>query len=281
MDRGLSIERDVREGLLRLARELSLPLLATNDAHYVHESQADAHDNLLCIGVGKNKADEKRFRFSGSGYYLKTAAEMRALFAELPEACDNTLLIAERVGSYDEVFDNIDEMPQFPDVPDGETQESWLRKEVLMGLAMRYGDPVPAEVLERFETEMSVIGPMGFSSYFLVVADICKSGRPAQLCAPSPHIGAMPNNLPCAVFPQGVAEGGALSNRVTRYPTPSLNCGFVGGSCAPRVDSGNEAGPPRCREGDGSVLSVGGFTLPENSWRGGHAAALSARADLW
>ncbi|MYS72848.1 PHP domain-containing protein, partial [Streptomyces sp. SID5926] len=104
MDHGLAIERDVREGLLRLARELSLPLLATNDAHYIHESQADAHDNLLCIGVGKNKADEKRFRFSGSGYYLKTAAEMRALFAELPEACNNTLLIAERVGSYDEVF---------------------------------------------------------------------------------------------------------------------------------------------------------------------------------
>ncbi|MFC8086185.1 DNA polymerase III subunit alpha [Streptomyces sp. NPDC057340] len=177
MDHGLPIERDVREGLLRLARELSLPLLATNDAHYIHESQADAHDNLLCIGVGKNKADEKRFRFSGSGYYLKTAAEMRALFAELPEACDNTLLIAERVGSYDEVFDNVDEMPQFPDVPDGETQESWLRKEVLTGLAMRYGDPVPAEVLERFETEMSVIGPMGFSSYFLVVADICKYAR--------------------------------------------------------------------------------------------------------
>lgn len=177
MDHGLSIERDVREGLLRLARELSLPLLATNDAHYIHESQADAHDNLLCIGVGKNKADEKRFRFSGSGYYLKTAAEMRALFAELPEACDNTLLIAERVGSYDEVFDNVDEMPQFPDVPDGETQESWLREEVLTGLAMRYGDPVPTEVLERFETEMSVIGPMGFSSYFLVVADICKYAR--------------------------------------------------------------------------------------------------------
>ncbi|WCN07351.1 DNA polymerase III subunit alpha [Streptomyces sp. M92] len=177
MDHGLSIERDVRDGLLRLAKELGMPLLATNDAHYIHESQADAHDNLLCIGVGKNKADEKRLRFGGSGYYLKTAAEMRALFAELPEACDNTLLIAERVGSYDEVFDNVDEMPQFPDVPDGETQESWLRKEVLAGLAMRYGDPVPAEVLERFETEMSVIGPMGFSSYFLVVADICKYAR--------------------------------------------------------------------------------------------------------
>ncbi|MFI6976988.1 DNA polymerase III subunit alpha [Embleya sp. NPDC050154] len=177
MDHGLAIERDVRDGLLRLARELDLPLLATNDAHYVTEDQADAHDSLLCIGVGKNKDDPRRFRFDGSGYHLRTAAEMRALFAELPQACDNTLLIAERVESYEDVFDYVDEMPHFPDVPAGESQESWLRKEVLAGLTLRYGDPVPEHVLDRFETEMSVIGPMGFSSYFLVVADICRHAR--------------------------------------------------------------------------------------------------------
>jgi DNA polymerase III subunit alpha len=181
MDHGLDIERNVREGLLRLAKQLNIPLLATNDAHYVTEDQADAHDNLLCIGVGKNKDDPNRFRFNGSGYYLKTAAEMRGLFSELPEACDNTLLVAERIESYDEVFDYVDEMPQFPDVPEGETQESWLRKEVLKGLAVRYGDPIPAEVMERFETEMTVIGPMGFSSYFLVVADICRHAREAGI----------------------------------------------------------------------------------------------------
>ncbi|MFJ2214491.1 DNA polymerase III subunit alpha [Streptomyces sp. NPDC101062] len=177
MDHGLDIEREVRDGLLRLAGDLGIPLLATNDAHYVTEDQADAHDSLLCIGVGKNKDDPGRFRFNGSGYYLRTAAEMRALFSELPGACDNTLLIAERVEPYDEVFDHTDEMPRFPDVPDGETQESWLRKDVLKGLATRYGTPVPQAVLERFETEMSVIGPMGFSSYFLVVADICRHAR--------------------------------------------------------------------------------------------------------
>lgn len=149
MDHGLDIEREVRRGLLRLAKELRIPLLATNDAHYVTEDQADAHDSLLCIGVGKNKDDPNRFRFNGSGYYLKSAAEMRGLFSELPEACDNTLLIAERVESYDEVFDHVDEMPRFPDVPEGETQESWLRKEALKGLAMRYGDPIPRHVLDR------------------------------------------------------------------------------------------------------------------------------------
>ncbi|UGQ12214.1 DNA polymerase III subunit alpha [Yinghuangia sp. ASG 101] len=174
MDHGLDIERTVRDGLLRLAADLAIPLLATNDAHYTTEDQADAHDTLLCIGVGRNKDDPNRFRFAGTGYHLKTAADMRDLFAELPRACDNTLLIAERVGPYDEVFDHVDEMPRFPD---GETQESWLRHEVRRGLVRRYGDPIPPHVLERFETEMSVIGPMGFSSYFLVVADICRHAR--------------------------------------------------------------------------------------------------------
>ncbi|MBT2230755.1 DNA polymerase III subunit alpha [Nonomuraea sp. NEAU-A123] len=177
MDHGISIEREVRADLLRLAKQLNIPLLVTNDSHYVTEDQADAHDSLLCVGVGKNKDDPNRFRFNGSGYYLKTADEMRKLFAELPEGCDNTLLVAEMVSDYSDVFQHIDRMPQFPDVPEGETQESWLRQEVERGLELRYGTPVPAEVMERYETEMKVIGPMGFSSYFLVVADICKYAR--------------------------------------------------------------------------------------------------------
>lgn len=177
MDHGLDLERNVRGDLLRLAKDLGIPLLATNDAHYVLEEHADAHDNLLCIGVGKNKDDPGRFKFNGSGYYLKTAEQMRELFSELPEACDNTLLIAERIESYDEVFAEKNEMPDFPDVPEGETQESWLRRDVIKGLEMRYGSPIPDHVMERFETEMKVIGPMGFSSYFLVVADICKYAR--------------------------------------------------------------------------------------------------------
>ena len=176
MDHGLDIERDVREDLLRLAKELDIPLLGTNDSHYVTEDQADAHDNLLCIGVGKNKDDPNRFKFNGSGYYIKTAQEMRHLFGELPEACDNTLLIAERIQPYTEVFDYVDRMPQF-EVDEGETQESQLRRDVMRGLEMRYGSPVPEHVLERFEIEMKVIGPMGFSSYFLIVADICKYAR--------------------------------------------------------------------------------------------------------
>jgi DNA polymerase-3 subunit alpha len=176
MDHGVAIESQVRDGLLRLARQLQLPLIVTNDSHYVTEDQADAHDSLLCIGVGKNKADEKRFRFSGSGYYLRSAEEMRRLFADLPQACDATLEVASRIEDYGEVFAQVDRMPQFA-VPLGETQESWLRHELDLGLARRYGDSPPPQVLEQMATELAVIEPLGFSSYFLIVADICRFAR--------------------------------------------------------------------------------------------------------
>ncbi|MFB9833641.1 DNA polymerase III subunit alpha [Actinoallomurus acaciae] len=177
MDHGLAIERRVRDDLLRLARELDLPPLATNDSHYVTEDQAEAHDALLCIGTGKRLADQNRFRFSGTGYFIKTPEEMRALWdAEVPGACDNTLLIAERVGDYGEVFAHRDLMPKFP-VPEGETESSWLRKETLAGARHRYAGDPPRETLERIDYELSVIDDMGFPGYFLVVADICRYAR--------------------------------------------------------------------------------------------------------
>ncbi len=176
MDHGLDIERSVRADLLKIAKTLGLPLLASNDSHYVTADQADAHDALLCIGVGRVKDDPSRFRFRGEGYYVRSAEEMRHLFRDLPEACDNTLLVAEQVESYEEVFSHVDRMPQF-DVPPGETQESWLRKELARGVQLRYGDNPPAEVTERIETELKVIEPMGFASYFLIVSDICRYAR--------------------------------------------------------------------------------------------------------
>ena len=177
MDHGVDIERQVRQDLLRVAKRLDLPLLATNDSHYVTEDQADSHDDLLCVGVGRNKDDANRFRFNGSGYYIKSADEMRELFKELPEACDNTLRVAEQIESYADVFAHVDRMPQFPDVPEGQTQGEYLREQIKLGVIERYGDDVPEGVWERIETEMAVIEPMGFSSYFLVVADICKHAR--------------------------------------------------------------------------------------------------------
>ncbi|MFI7650807.1 DNA polymerase III subunit alpha [Micromonospora sp. NPDC049460] len=177
MDHGLPIERRVREELLKLGQQLDLPPLATNDSHYVIESQAQAHDALLCVGTGKRLADADRFRFSGSGYYLKSAEEMRALWDdEVPGACDNTLLIAERIGDYGEVFASRDLTPRFP-VPEGESESSWLRKETLQGACWRYGEHPPREVLDRIDYELSVIDAMGFPGYFLVVADICRYAR--------------------------------------------------------------------------------------------------------
>ncbi len=169
MDHGLEIETRVRADLLRLARDLGLPLVATNDLHYVHATDAEDHDTLLCVSAGANKDTPGRFRFDGNGYYLKSPAEMRALFAELPEACDNTLAIAERCStSFAEGTGTY--MPQFP-VPDGESEASWFIKEVRRGLERRFRGEVPDYALKQAEFEEDVIIGKGYAGYFLVVAD--------------------------------------------------------------------------------------------------------------
>ncbi|MBF6364039.1 DNA polymerase III subunit alpha [Nocardia farcinica] len=177
MDHGLSIERRVREGLLDIGRKLGIPPLATNDCHYVYESDAANHEALLCVQTGKTLSDPTRFKFDGSGYYLKSGDEMRAIWdAEVPGACDNTLLIGERVQSYDAVWEHRDRMPIFP-VPEGETQASWLHKEVMRGLERRFPNGVPEEYLRRAEYELGVICEMGFPAYFLVVGDLINHAR--------------------------------------------------------------------------------------------------------
>jgi len=168
MDHGLEIERRVQKELLEIARDLGIPLLATNDLHYTHQSDASAHEALLCVQSGSTLDDPNRFKFDGDGYYLKTAAEMRHLFRELPEACDNTLRIAERCRS--EFNTSANYMPRFP-VPEGETEESWFVKEVERGLHHRYPDGIPDRVRKQAEYETNVIVQMGFPGYFLVVAD--------------------------------------------------------------------------------------------------------------
>ena len=177
MDHGLSIERSVREGLLDIAQKLGLPPLATNDSHYVTKDQAEAHSALLCVQAGKTLDDPNRFKFDGDGYYLKSAAEVREYWdAQVPGAADNTLLVAERVESYADVFAEQDRMPYFP-VPEGETQASWLRKEVDRGLAWRYPDGVSDEHRRRADYELDVIVGKGFPAYFLVVADLVRHAR--------------------------------------------------------------------------------------------------------
>ena len=177
MDHGLSIERRVRDGLLEIGRKLSLAPLATNDSHYVRQADATAHGALLCVQSGKTLNDPDRFKFDGDGYYLKSTEEMRALWDEqIPQACNTTLLIAERIGGYDEVFGYIDRMPRYP-VPEGQTQESALRAEVCAGLARRFPAGVPEEYQRRADYELDIINQMGFPAYFLVVADLVRYAK--------------------------------------------------------------------------------------------------------
>ncbi len=168
MDHGIPVERRVQQDLLALAKRLDLPLVATNDLHYTHAGDATSHAALLCVQSGSTLDDPNRFKFDGDEYYLKSAGQMRALFRDLPEACDNTLVIAERCAVQFDTQANY--MPRYP-VPEGETEESWFVKEVENGLRYRYPDGIPAEVRARAEYETGVIVQMGFPGYFLVVAD--------------------------------------------------------------------------------------------------------------
>ncbi|MCW2529686.1 MAG: polymerase alpha subunit, partial [Pseudonocardiales bacterium] len=171
MDHGLDIEKVVTEGLLRLGKDLGLPMIATNDLHYTNAEDADAHEVLLCVQSGKTMADPARFKFDGRDFYLKSPAEMRSLWADkhdLREACDNTLLIAERCEV--EFTEGANYMPRYP-VPEGEDENSWFIKEVERGLLVRYPGGVPANVRKQADYEAEVIVSMGFPGYFLVVAD--------------------------------------------------------------------------------------------------------------
>lgn len=171
MDHGLDIETRVRDGLLRLSKDLSIPPIATNDSHYVRPEDAGAHEHLLCVSSGSTMSDPGRFKFHGDSYYIKSPEEMRELWADrngLPEACDNTLLIAERCNVEFNTAANY--MPRFP-VPEGESEDSWFVKEVEKGLAFRYPQGIPDKVRKQAEFETGVITQMGFPGYFLVVAD--------------------------------------------------------------------------------------------------------------
>ncbi|MEU4684680.1 DNA polymerase III subunit alpha [Streptomyces xinghaiensis] len=171
MDHGLELEKRVRDDLLRIGKKLGIPPLVTNDSHYTHAGEADAHDALLCIQTGKNLSDPDRFRFGGSGYYLKSTDEMYAIDSSdaWQEGCANTLLVAEQIDTTG-WFEKRDLMPRF-EVPEGYTEVTWFREEVKRGMARRYPGGVPEDRQQQAEYEMDVIIQMGFPGYFLVVAD--------------------------------------------------------------------------------------------------------------
>jgi DNA polymerase III subunit alpha len=173
MDHALSIEKRVREDLLRLAKDLNLPLVGTNDLHYTNQEDHKAHDALLCVQVGSNIYDPNRFKFESQEYYLKSPKQMRDLFSEIPEAANNTLLIAERC---EVSFEKRDLMPRFP-VPEGETEAGWLEKETWRGMARRFPNGYSDRHKQQASYELDVMIRMGFPGYFLVVADFIAWAR--------------------------------------------------------------------------------------------------------
>lgn len=181
MRHGMPEERVINEGLVKVARELSLPIVATNDSHYLEQKDAPAHDVLLCIGTGKTVSDTSRMKFYSDQFYVKTTEEMYELWSDLPEACENTARIADRIDI--RIPEKIFHLPQYP-VPqpaDAEVSDNeYLRKICEEGLIARYGrDRVANDsaLRARLEYELDVITKMGFASYFLIVWDFIKYAR--------------------------------------------------------------------------------------------------------
>ncbi|GAC1546240.1 MAG: DNA polymerase III subunit alpha [Vulcanimicrobiaceae bacterium] len=183
MRHGIPEQDIVNDGLIKLAREMHLPLVATNDSHYLNRADAQAHDVLLCIGTGKTVQDTSRMKFMTDEFYVKSAQEMRDLFKDVPDACDNTLAIAKRIDI--RIPEKQFNIPLYP-VPRSETllaersPEAYLREICELGLVARYGtdraqdDPV---LRERLDYELGIINKMGFPSYFLIVWDFIKYAR--------------------------------------------------------------------------------------------------------
>jgi DNA polymerase-3 subunit alpha len=174
-DHGIPAQIETNPQLVEIARKIGAPLIATNDSHYTHRHDHTAHDALLCVQTGSMLSDPKRFKFEGEEHYLKSAAEMRHLFREVPEACDSTLWIAERADVQID-FGKV-HLPNFA-VPEGFADDiSYLTHLTMEGAKKRWGDNLGSDVVERLSFELKVIADMGFASYFLIVWDLIKHAR--------------------------------------------------------------------------------------------------------
>ena len=173
-DHGIRQQTQVNTSLIRLSRELGIPMVVTNDVHYIREEDAVPHDLLLCIQTGKKVSDQDRMRYEGGQYYLKSEEEMQKVFPYAREAMDNTHKIAERC-NVEFVFGE-QKVPKF-DVPEGYDAFSYLKELCETGLVKRYGDPPPQELQERLSYELSTIKNMGYVDYFLIVWDFIRFAK--------------------------------------------------------------------------------------------------------
>ena len=174
-DHGIPEQRQTNPMLLEIAKKIQAPVLATNDSHYTHQHDAEAHDALLCVQTGSLLSDTDRLKFHGDQHYLKSAGEMRRLFAEVPSSCDNSLWIAERADVTIEFGQP--QLPEFP-LPEGfATDTDYLRHLTYEGAKKRWGQNLPEHIAERLDYELGVIDNMGFSAYFLITWDLIKFAR--------------------------------------------------------------------------------------------------------
>ncbi len=159
--------------LAAVAQKAGLKTVATNDFHYLLQEDARAQDIMMCIGMKRELNDPERMKFKNDQFYMKTEEEMRVALKDFPEACDNTIEIADKcnVELEDETI-----LPRFP-LPEDETDETWFRKRVQEGLEKRYGTPVPTEAQERADYEMGIIIQQGFPAYFLIVQEYIEWAR--------------------------------------------------------------------------------------------------------
>ncbi len=173
-DHGLADEKIVVAGMLQLARELGLPVVTTNDAHYLRKEDAEAHDVLLAIGTGKDLDDPNRFRFFGQESYVKSEREMRVLFPDHPDVVAETQRVAN-LCEFD--FEKRYFLPQYPRPAEFASDNDLLVHLARAGAAERYGDPLPQAVHERLDYELQVISHTGYAGYFLIVYDIVKAAK--------------------------------------------------------------------------------------------------------
>jgi DNA polymerase-3 subunit alpha len=178
-DHGIPEQHRTNPLLFDIAKRIGAPLIATNDSHYTHRDDAVAHDALLCVQTGSLMSDPDRFKFHGDDHYLKSSAEMRHLFSEVEVACDNTLWVAERCNVEIEFGKPL--LPDFP-LPEGfEDDAEYLKHLTMEGARKRWGNPIPDHIVERLAYELTVIGNMGFSSYFLITWDLIKHARDSKI----------------------------------------------------------------------------------------------------
>src|SRR3954447_5348616 len=180
-DHGIAAQHKTNPQLVEIASKIGAPLLATNDSHYTRPQDAESHDALLCVQTNAliSQSGDERFKFSGEGHYLKSADEMWRLFDEHPDACANTLLVAERAKV--EIEFGKPQLPSFP-VPPGFTSDSrYLERLTFEGARQRWGSALTDTIVDRLTYELKTIDDMGFSAYFLIVWDLIRHARQSNI----------------------------------------------------------------------------------------------------